>query len=84
MTWFVGEVYPRIQAQVPDVRLSITGDHAGKPLPLAGNVTLTGYVDDVRPLVARTWASVVPLRTGGGTRLKMWSDSRLTDGREHG
>jgi len=53
------------------VRLFITGDHAGKSLPPAGNVTLTGYVDDVRPLVARAWASIVPLRIGGGTRLKI-------------
>jgi len=45
--------------------------NGGKPLPPAGNVTLTGYVDDVRPLVARAWASVVPLRIGGGTRLKI-------------
>jgi len=71
MTWFVSQVYPRIQAQVPDVRLFITGDHAGKPLPPADSITLTGYVDDVRPLVARAWASIVPLRIGGGTRLKI-------------
>ena len=46
-----------------DVCLFITGDHAGRPLPPAGNVTLAGYVDDVRPLMARAWASVGPLRT---------------------
>jgi hypothetical protein len=37
------------------------------PLPPARDVTLTGYVDDVRPWVARAWCSVVPLRIGGGT-----------------
>jgi glycosyltransferase involved in cell wall biosynthesis len=34
-------------------------------------VTLTGFVDDVRPLIAQSTASVVPLHTGGGTRLKI-------------
>lgn len=71
MTWFLQEVYPRLQAQVPDVRLTITGDHAGLPLPYASNVTLTGFVDDVRPLIASAWASLVPIRVGGGTRLKI-------------
>ncbi len=71
MTWFVGQVYPLIQAQVPDVHLYITGNHADKPLPPADGVTRTGYVDDVRPLVARSWISLAPLRVGGGTRLKI-------------
>lgn len=71
MVWFVGEVYPLIQHELPGVRLIITGDHAGKPLPPAANVTLTGYVDDVRPLVAGAAVSVVPIRQGGGTRLKI-------------
>jgi glycosyltransferase involved in cell wall biosynthesis len=71
MVWFLREVYPHVQAQVTDVRLSITGDHADRPLPPASNVALTGFVDDVRPLIARSWGSVVPLHTGGGTRLKI-------------
>ncbi len=71
MTWFVREVYPCIQAQVPDVRLTITGDHANLPLPPADNVTLTGYVADVRPLIASSWVSLAPIRLGGGTRLKI-------------
>ncbi len=35
------------------------------------SVDLTGYVDDIRPLVARAACYVVPLRVGGGTRLKI-------------
>jgi glycosyltransferase involved in cell wall biosynthesis len=71
MIWFLAEVYPRIQARAPDVRLIITGDHAGLPLPPADNVTLTGFVDDVRPLIAAAAVSLVPIRVGGGTRLKI-------------
>jgi glycosyltransferase involved in cell wall biosynthesis len=71
MTWFLQDAYPYLQAQVPDVRLTITGDHAGLPLPAAENVTRTGFVEDVRPLIASAWVSVVPIRVGGGTRLKI-------------
>lgn len=71
MSWFLNEAFPLIQAQVPEVRLTITGDHANRPLPPASNVILTGFVDDVRPVIARSWGSVVPLHTGGGTRLKI-------------
>ena len=34
-------------------------------------VNLTGYVDDVRPLMAQAACHIVPLRVGGGTRLKI-------------
>lgn len=71
MCWFLREVYPLVQRQIPDVRLTITGDHANLPLPPATNVTLAGFVDDVRPLVAQAWVSLAPLRIGGGTRLKI-------------
>jgi glycosyltransferase involved in cell wall biosynthesis len=71
MIWFVNQVYPLIQAQAPEVRLMITGDQSDRVLPLVKNVTLTGLVDDVRPLIARSWVSLVPILTGGGTRLKI-------------
>jgi len=70
-SWFVGAVYPRIRERFPDARLTITGDHAGLPLPPAPEVTLTGFVPDIRPLIAGAWVSVVPMRQGGGTRLKI-------------
>ncbi len=71
MRWFLGEAYPLIQRQIPDVHLYITGDHANLPLPPAENVTLTGFVDDIQTLIASTWVSLAPLRIGGGTRLKI-------------
>jgi glycosyltransferase involved in cell wall biosynthesis len=74
MRFFLTEIMPLIRAQCPDVRLQITGRTAGvdlSGLPLDGRVTLTGYLDDVRPTVAGSWACVVPLRIGGGSRLKI-------------
>ncbi len=71
MTWFLTHVFPLIQAQRPAAALTITGDHAELPLPPAKNVTLTGQVPDVRPLIARSACSIAPLQSGGGTRLKI-------------
>jgi glycosyltransferase involved in cell wall biosynthesis len=40
-------------------------------LPLDGSVHLSGYVADIRPLVAAASVCIVPVRQGGGTRLKV-------------
>lgn len=71
MVWFLREVFPQVQAQNPDITLTITGDHANQPLPAAQNVQLTGVVPDVRPLIAEAWCSIVPILSGGGTRVKI-------------
>jgi glycosyltransferase involved in cell wall biosynthesis len=71
MVWFLGEVYPRIQARIPDVHLTITGHTASRPLPPARHVKLAGHVDDVCQLVAAASVSVAPIRIGSGTRVKI-------------
>jgi polysaccharide biosynthesis protein PslH len=42
-----------------------------RPVQQNVNVTLTGFVEDVRPMIARAWVSLVPILQGGGTRLKI-------------
>ncbi len=74
MRYFLTDIFPRIRQKVPGVSLTITGSTSGVNLgglPLDGNVNLSGYVDDVRPLVASAWVCVVPIRQGSGTRLKI-------------
>lgn len=74
MRWFLAQVYPRIKAQIPEVSLTITGSTQGVDLTglaLDDSVTLTGFVEDVRIPVAGAAACVVPIRQGGGTRLKI-------------
>ena len=66
MRWFVSEVLPKILSQLPETRLIITGDHADLPLPPVPHVTLTGYVEDIKPLVASSRASIVPIMDRGG------------------
>jgi glycosyltransferase involved in cell wall biosynthesis len=74
MQYFLAEVYPAIKAQVPDTTMKITGSTKGVDLAglrLDDSVRLTGYVEDVRVPVAGSAVCVVPLREGGGTRLKI-------------
>jgi glycosyltransferase involved in cell wall biosynthesis len=71
MQWFISEVYPKILAQLPNTQLMITGDHKNLPLPSNKNITLTGFVADIKPLIASSWISIAPLLSGGGTRLKI-------------
>ncbi len=71
MSWFVSEVFTLIRQEIPSVRLLVTGDPGGRSLQSIAGVQLTGYVEDVRPLIASADVSVVPLRLGGGTRLKV-------------
>jgi glycosyltransferase involved in cell wall biosynthesis len=70
---FMQDIWPRIAEANPEARCKIIG---GRPPPsllaLAGHrVELTGFVSDLRPHLAAAAAVVVPLRLGGGTRLKI-------------
>jgi glycosyltransferase involved in cell wall biosynthesis len=74
MRYFTGDILPRIRAQRPDVQLRITGKTTPEQraaLPSLDGVELTGYIADIRTAVAEATCEVVPLREGGGTRLKI-------------
>jgi polysaccharide biosynthesis protein PslH len=70
---FVADVWPVIRRVRPDVAFLVTGSTRGVDLQSlqADGVTFTGHVDDVRDVIAGSAACVVPLRQGGGTRLKI-------------
>ena len=75
MQFFCRDILPRIRAAEPDVRLSIVGrapTPAVKRLAEDGGVHVTGSVDDVRPYIREAAIYIVPLRIGGGTRLKIF------------
>jgi polysaccharide biosynthesis protein PslH len=71
IVWFLEKVYPLILKNVSDTQLFITGDHADLPMPMTTNVHLTGHVEDIKSLIASCEASIVPIWSGGGTRLKL-------------
>jgi sugar transferase (PEP-CTERM/EpsH1 system associated) len=73
--YFCREILPRIREAEPEVTFTIVGR---SPTPdvrrLAEDhgIEVTGRVEDVRPYLARSAVYVVPLRIGGGTRLKIF------------
>jgi len=73
VTWFAREVWPTITQRRPNLEFVIVGRNPSKEvLALASeNIRVTGTVEDVRPFYALAIASIVPLRVGGGTRLKI-------------
>jgi len=74
MRFFCGAIFPLIRRSIPEVKLTIAGS---SPLPDIAAldsdpaITVTGYVDDLRALIARASVIVVPLRVGGGIRIKI-------------
>ena len=72
--WFLDEIWPRARRAVPGLTLRIVGRNPGSELlARAGRdgVEVLGGVPDVRPFMAAASVFVVPLRVGGGTRLKI-------------
>jgi glycosyltransferase involved in cell wall biosynthesis len=72
--YFTGEILPRIRKKHPRAAFTIVGRTPPQHIQDLGKidgVTVTGTVDDVRPWVGRAAALVVPLRIGGGSRLKI-------------
>jgi glycosyltransferase involved in cell wall biosynthesis len=71
--WFVQEIWPRIAGASREARLKILGKNAPPAVrALAGpRVEVVGLVEDLRPHLASAAVLVVPLRLGGGTRLKI-------------
>jgi sugar transferase (PEP-CTERM/EpsH1 system associated) len=74
--YFVDEILPLILAKAPETTLCIVGRKPSRRLQALAahtpNIQLTGWVEDVRPYVAQRAVCVVPLRIGGGTRLKIF------------
>lgn len=70
--FYLDEVWPRVLAGMPQAQLRIVGRHPPESLTRRGvtGVTFTGFVDDVRDHVRDAQAFIIPLRVGGGTRIK--------------
>jgi glycosyltransferase involved in cell wall biosynthesis len=75
MIWFTAEIWPLIKARMPDVRLRIVGRRPPPQIEALARdpaIHVTGTVPDVRPELARSELMIVPLRVGGGTRIKIF------------
>ena len=74
--WFAEQVWPRVLEHCPTARLTLIGKNPPAAVLALGerfgrSVDITGYVADPRPLLAQTAAFIVPLRSGGGMRVKI-------------
>ncbi len=75
MLHFCRDILPRVQAEEPETTLTVVGrapTAAVQALATVRGVTVTGRVEDVRPFIRDAAVYVVPLRIGGGTRLKIF------------
>jgi glycosyltransferase involved in cell wall biosynthesis len=72
--YFCQEIWPLVQAGVPEARFRIVGRNPGRRvLDLASeSVEVTGRVASVVDQLHEAAVVVVPLRIGGGTRLKIY------------
>lgn len=74
LVWFCEEIWPAVREQRPRVRLEVVGlDPSARVTALdkVPGVDIVGFVPDIRSKLWSATACVVPLRTGGGTRLKI-------------
>ncbi|MBI2468907.1 MAG: glycosyltransferase [Candidatus Rokubacteria bacterium] len=73
--YFMDAILPRIRHEMPQVSLTVVGRNPTarlRAVAAEAGVRVTGTVADVRPYVAEAAIYVVPLRVGGGTRLKIF------------
>lgn len=74
LNFFCAEILPHLRANLPHVPVRWIGRASLEERQRYLKrfcVDVTGYVDDVRPLMADAACHIVPLRLGGGTRLKI-------------
>lgn len=74
--FFLERVWTRLRSRRPEARFVVIGRNPSPGLTrrvaTAPAVSLTGWVDDVRPHLESSAVVVVPLRVGGGTRMKIY------------
>ena len=73
--WFLDQIYPLIKQQVPNVRCTLIGARPPQDIKdreqTDPSLKVTGYVDDPMPYLQDSSMMIVPLRAGGGMRVKI-------------
>jgi polysaccharide biosynthesis protein PslH len=70
MSFFLEKIYPVITKSLRNIKVVVIGKENSN-FKYAGKIEQVGFVDDVRPYVHSAKVFIVPLRIGGGTRLKI-------------
>jgi glycosyltransferase involved in cell wall biosynthesis len=72
--YFARDVWPALRARYPRFDLALVGADPSPAVRALGSltgITVTGTVEEILPYYHQAFAAVVPLRIGGGTRLKI-------------
>jgi glycosyltransferase involved in cell wall biosynthesis len=73
--WFLREIWPLIRERRPDAVFDVVGSRPPAEILAYGEndsgVNVTGYVADIAPYLAQAGVFIVPLRAGGGMRVKI-------------
>ena len=74
--WFIKDIFPKVLAKYPNLKFYIVGKNPPEKIykyqnMYKENLIITGYVDDERPYIAKADAFIVPLKIGGGMRIKI-------------
>lgn len=74
--FFIEEIFPVVKKRVKDVTLTVVGRNPSPYLKKEADkfpeISLTGWVEDIRPYIAESSVFIVPIRIGGGTRMKIY------------
>ncbi|MBN8591904.1 MAG: glycosyltransferase [Anaerolineae bacterium] len=75
INWFLDAIYPLIKARLPEVRCTLIGARPPESIieraKADPSLTVTGYVDDPLPYLQDASMMIVPLKAGGGMRVKI-------------
>jgi polysaccharide biosynthesis protein PslH len=71
--WFLREVFPLICQHIPEATITVVGKNPPQDLLRLANhkIKFTGYVTDLTPLFEESAVMVVPVRAGGGMRVRI-------------
>lgn len=80
VAYFIREVWPLVRRRYPQAHFTVTGGTGSvdiSDLARQPGVIFTGYLPEISDAVRASWAMVVPLLHGGGTRLKILESMAL-------
>ncbi len=71
--WFIKEIFPLVEKQLPEIKFHIIGSKAPKHIQkmATGNIVFQGFVEDIEPIMDDIRIAVAPLRFGAGVKGKV-------------
>jgi glycosyltransferase involved in cell wall biosynthesis len=81
LDYFLKNIYTEVQKKMPDVELLIGGKVWDPNLKIKwekySNVSLLGYVEDIKEFYEKSRVFIIPIYTGGGTNIKLLESAQM-------